>query len=46
MKDISFISRESVEMFEELVGISDEELNTMEKLVQEAEQLVKLKKMM
>ncbi|MGE7114459.1 methyl-accepting chemotaxis protein [Lysinibacillus sp. NPDC047702] len=43
MKDISFISRESVEMFEELVGISDDELNTMEKLVQEAEHLVYLK---
>lgn len=43
MKDISFISRESVEMFEELVGISDDELNTMQKLVQEAEYLVDLK---
>ena len=43
MKDIEFISRESVEMFEELVEISDDELSTMEKLVQEAENLVHLK---
>ncbi|MDM5250405.1 MULTISPECIES: methyl-accepting chemotaxis protein [unclassified Lysinibacillus] len=43
MKDISFISRESVEMFEELVGISDDELNTMQKLVQEAEHLIDFK---
>ncbi|MER2000101.1 MAG: methyl-accepting chemotaxis protein, partial [Lysinibacillus sp.] len=33
MKGIAFISRESVEMFEELVGISDDELRTMAKLV-------------
>lgn len=43
MKEIEFISRESVEMFEELVEISDDELSTMEKLVQEAENLVHLK---
>ena len=30
-------------MFEELVEISDDELSTMEKLVQEAENLVHLK---
>ncbi|MFB9218798.1 methyl-accepting chemotaxis protein [Kurthia sibirica] len=44
MKDISFISRESVEMFEELVEISDEELRTMDSLVDEAKQLMSLKK--
>ena len=43
MKEIAFISRESVEMFEELVEISDDELNTMENLVQEAKNLVELK---
>lgn len=43
MKEIKFISQESVEMFEELVEISDDELNTMQKLVQEADNLVHLK---
>ena len=41
--EIAFISRESVEMFEELVEISDDELQTMEKLLQEAKNLVNLK---
>lgn len=40
--DIASISRESVEMFEELIEISDDELNTMQKLVQEANSLVDL----
>lgn len=40
VKEIEFISRESVEMFEELVGISDDELQTMEKLLYEAKNLV------
>ncbi|MEG0260027.1 MAG: methyl-accepting chemotaxis protein [Lysinibacillus sp.] len=44
IKEIAFISGESVEMFEELVEISDDELNTMETLVQEAESLKELKK--
>ena len=42
MKEISFISKESVEMFEELVEISDVELQTMEKLLQEVKQIVEL----
>lgn len=42
--EIASISRESVEMFEELIDISDDELQTMQKLVQEAENLVELKK--
>lgn len=41
--EIAFISRESVEMFEELLEISDDELNTMEKLLQEAKSLIELK---
>ncbi|WP_246832149.1 methyl-accepting chemotaxis protein [Viridibacillus sp. FSL H7-0596] len=41
--EIASISRESVEMFEELIEISDDELNTMQKLVLEAESLVELK---
>ncbi|MGM9951709.1 MAG: methyl-accepting chemotaxis protein [Lysinibacillus sp.] len=44
MKEIELISQESVEMFEELLGISDDELQTMEKLVQEARNLADLKK--
>lgn len=40
---IAAISRESVEMFEELIGISDGELQTIQKLVQEAENLLELK---
>ena len=40
---IASISRESVEMFEELIEISDDELQTMQKLVQEAENLLALK---
>lgn len=43
MKDISFIANESVEMFDELVGISDEELRTMAKLLGEVKSLVELK---
>ena len=43
MNEISFISKESVEMFEELVEISDDELQTMEKLLQEVKQMVELK---
>lgn len=42
MNEISFISKESVEMFEELVEISDDELQTMEKLLQEVKQIVEL----
>ncbi|MBY0124378.1 methyl-accepting chemotaxis protein [Bacillus sp. S/N-304-OC-R1] len=38
--EITNIARESVEMFEELVEISDDELVTMQKLVQEAKNLV------
>lgn len=44
MKEISFISRESVEMFEELIEISDDELNTMQSLVEEAKKLLELNK--
>ncbi|CAM5675219.1 Methyl-accepting chemotaxis protein McpA OS=Lysinibacillus sphaericus OX=1421 GN=mcpA_6 PE=3 SV=1 [Lysinibacillus sphaericus] len=44
MRDISFISRESVEMFEELVEISDDELSTMDQFVQEAGNLCQLKR--
>ncbi|WP_400245212.1 methyl-accepting chemotaxis protein [Niallia sp. JL1B1071] len=40
---IATISRESVEMFEELIGISDDELQTIQNLVQEAENLLALK---
>ncbi|SLL37075.1 Methyl-accepting chemotaxis protein 4 [Mycobacteroides abscessus subsp. abscessus] len=40
---IAAISRESVEMFEELIGISDGELQTIQRLVQEAENLLELK---
>ncbi|MEK4230929.1 methyl-accepting chemotaxis protein [Solibacillus sp. FSL H8-0538] len=43
IKEIAFISRESVEMFEELVEISDDEFNTMQNLVQEAKNLIELK---
>ena len=43
INEIAFISRECVEMFEELVGISDDELNTMDKLLHEAKNLVDLK---
>lgn len=43
MKDISFVATESVEMFEELVGISDEELSTMGKLLNEVKDLAQLK---
>ena len=43
MKEIAFISRESVEMFEELIEISDEELNTMDKLVQGTKDLAAIK---
>ena len=43
MKDIAFISRESVEMFDELVGISDDELRTMAQLVTEAKDLKNVK---
>lgn len=41
--DIAAISQESVEMFEELVEISNDELNTMQNLVQEAKKLSELK---
>ncbi|MCT6923008.1 methyl-accepting chemotaxis protein [Metasolibacillus sp.] len=43
LNQIAFISRESVEMFEELVEISDDELMTMQKLVDEAQSLVTIK---
>nr|WP_042475260.1 methyl-accepting chemotaxis protein [Bacillus ndiopicus] len=43
INQIALISRESVEMFEELVEISDDELNTIQKLVEEAKNLVLLK---
>ncbi|KAB7665046.1 methyl-accepting chemotaxis protein [Bacillus sp. B1-b2] len=43
IKEIAAISRESVEMFEELIEISDDELNMMNILVQEANKLVDLK---
>ncbi|WP_231860331.1 hypothetical protein [Bacillus sp. OxB-1] len=43
IKEIEFISRESVEMFEELIEISDDELGTMEKLVREAKLLIDFK---
>ena len=43
MKDISFIANESVEMFEELVGISDDELSTMNELMKEVKALAELK---
>ena len=43
MKEIAFISRESREMFEELIEISDDELQTMQKLVNEAMILAALK---
>ena len=43
IKEIAFISRESVEMFEELLGISDDELENMQKLIQEAEVLKELR---
>ena len=43
IKEIEFISRESVEMFEELIEISNDELSTMQKLVEEAENLINLK---
>ena len=43
MKDISFIATESVEMFEELIGISDEELKTMTQLLGEVNALSELK---
>lgn len=42
MNDITFIANESVEMFEELVGISDDELHTMEQLLTEVRSLVRL----
>ena len=43
VKEIAFISTESVEMFEELVEISDEELQTMNKLLHEARQFSALR---
>jgi methyl-accepting chemotaxis protein len=41
--EIASISRESVEMFEELIEINDDELHTMKQLVQEAQNLIELK---
>ena len=43
MKEIAFISRESVEMFEELIEISDDELKTMDRLVHGTKDLASMK---
>lgn len=43
MQEIAFISRESDEMFEELMEISDDELKTMASLLAETKSLLQLK---
>ena len=43
MQEIAFISRESDEMFEELMEISDDELRTMASLLAETKSLLQLK---
>ncbi|WP_027448361.1 methyl-accepting chemotaxis protein [Pontibacillus marinus] len=44
VEQVTFISRESVEMFDELTEINDDQIATMEKLVEEAKALNDLKK--
>lgn len=44
VEQVTFISRESVEMFDELTEINDDQIATMEKLVEEAKALNELKK--
>ena len=46
MQEIAFISRESDEMFDELMEISDDELNTMASLLTETKSLLQLKETM